>query len=116
MAIQAIPVGSTLSDGARNFASVAGNSTADITGWTLTNLSILPSANYNGSFNLTVIATAKETSTGVTSSTSKTLTVNALPATDAIVAQASSVTGIEDTAYVLKLADFKVSPTFSTHS
>lgn len=109
LAIQAIPVGATLSDGTRNFVSTTGNTTADITAWTLGNLSILPPANYNGSFDLTVVASATETSTGVSATTSKTLKVNVLPVADAVVAQASNVTGIEDTAYVFKLADFKLS-------
>ena len=38
--IEAIPVGATLSDGTNNFLSTSGTSTADVTDWDLTNLTV----------------------------------------------------------------------------
>ena len=55
-----IPVGATLSDGVNTFVSSPGNTTATITGWNLTNLSVTPPANSDQDFTLTVRATAEE--------------------------------------------------------
>ena len=71
-----IPAGATLSDGVHSFTAGAGNTSVDISGWTLANLTITPASNFTGTFNLTFAATATDTavlSTGV-SSDSKTVT------------------------------------------
>ena len=90
LSIGAIPVGATLSDGigGHSFNATAGNTTADITGWNLSTLSILPPLNFNGSFNLTVTATATDSatlSTGLdtdTASTVATIPVSVAPVFD----------------------------------
>jgi hypothetical protein len=75
LAIQALPVGSILSDGTRSFTATAGNTAATVTHWTLDNLSLLPPANYTGAFTLSVVATSTETATGAAASTVASLTV-----------------------------------------
>ena len=59
-----IPLGATLSDGANVFTATPGNTTANISGWNLTNLSVTPPANSDVDFTLTVTATATETDNG----------------------------------------------------
>jgi VCBS repeat-containing protein len=92
LSILALPVGSTLSDGTHRFTATAGATTADITGWTLDALTLLPPANFNGQIALTVEATATETANGDTATTMAPLTVTVLPVDDAPVAHADSVT------------------------
>ena len=76
LVVSAIPAGATLSDGVHSFTAGAGNTSVDISGWTLANLTITPASNFTGTFNLTFAATATDTavlSTGV-STDSKTVT------------------------------------------
>ncbi len=58
--ISDIPVGATLADGIQTFTATAGNTTVDVTSWTLSNLSVTPPAHSDVDFELTVTATAKE--------------------------------------------------------
>jgi hypothetical protein len=64
LTVSGIPVGATLSDGhGHSFLATSGNTTADLTGWTLTNLTIVdPSdvnfsltANYSGATDIIVV-------------------------------------------------------------
>ena len=76
LVVSDIPAGATLSDGVHSFTAGAGNTSVDISGWTLANLTITPASNFTGTFNLTFAATATDTavlSTGV-STDSKTVT------------------------------------------
>ncbi len=109
VSIGALPIGATLSDGTRSFTATAGNISANMTGWTLNNLSILPPLNFNGSFSLNVVASATEAGTGVTASASSALTVTVLAAVDPVSALASAVTGTEDTVYLFTMSNFKYS-------
>lgn len=86
LAIEAIPVGATLTDGVRSFTATEGSTTADLTGWSLAHLSLTAPADFNGQFQLNVVATATETSNGDTRSSSMPLTVTVLPVNDAPVA------------------------------
>jgi hypothetical protein len=79
IAVQAIPAGARLSDGTRSFTATASNTTADVTAWTLNNLSLMPPSHFTGRIDLRVVATATEIATGQTNSTSATLTVNVKP-------------------------------------
>ena len=58
--ISGVPLGVTLTDGANTFTATAGNTTLDVTHWTLSNLSVTPPADSDADFSLTVTATATE--------------------------------------------------------
>jgi len=79
--ISAIPVGATLSDGTNSFTATTGNTTADVSAWTLSLLTITPPSNSEDDFQLTVTATATETDGGDTSVKADTIevTVNGVP-------------------------------------
>ncbi len=49
VSIEALPVGSVLSDGTRSFTATEGSTTATLTGWNLALLSIKPPTGYTGS-------------------------------------------------------------------
>ena len=84
MSIEALPLGSVLSDGIRSFTSSQGNTTADITGWNLGLLSLMPPKDYNGSFSLKVVATSTETANQAQARTEALLKVDVLPINDVI--------------------------------
>src|SRR5690606_31666581 len=73
--IASLPVGSVLADGSNTFTSSSGNTVADVTGWDLTFLSLLPPAGFEGQFNLTVNAISMESSNSDTATTSMNFTV-----------------------------------------
>ena len=62
--IHALPVGAVLSDGVRSFTATAGGTSADISAWNRTNLTLIPPLNFNGTINLSVVATAIEGAAG----------------------------------------------------
>ncbi len=64
--ISGLPPGATLSDGSHTFVATAGNTTVDITGWALGDLTITPPTNSDQDFALSVTATATESANGVT--------------------------------------------------
>ena len=92
LTIEAIPVGATLSDGTRSFTATSTNRTVNITTWNLSNFSLTPPKDFNGTINLQVKATATERSNGSTASTTETLTVKVLPVNDAPIAQNATFT------------------------
>jgi len=92
LTIEAIPVGATLSDGTRSFTATSTNRTANITTWNLSNLSLTPPKDFNGTINLQVKATATERSNGSTASTTETLSVKVLPVNDAPIAKNATFT------------------------
>jgi hypothetical protein len=83
VSLEALPIGATLSDGTRSFTARSGNSTADISGWNMACLSLLPPADFNGTLNLRVVATASEKVGGSRSRTSASLVVTVLAVNDA---------------------------------
>jgi Bacterial Ig domain/RTX calcium-binding nonapeptide repeat (4 copies) len=58
--VSAIPVGATLSDGTNTFTALAGQTSVDILGWTLSGLTVRPPANSDADFTLTVTTTSQE--------------------------------------------------------
>ena len=58
-----IPVGATLSDGVNSFTASAGQTSVDISTWTLANLTITPALNFTGDFQLTFTATTTDHAT-----------------------------------------------------
>ncbi|WP_256359714.1 VCBS domain-containing protein [Stutzerimonas frequens] len=75
-----IPAGMLMSDGTHTFTASAGVSKVDIGQWDLAKLTVTPPAGYSGKFELTVSATATETSNGDNASTVLTLPVTVHPA------------------------------------
>ncbi|SFK09497.1 type I secretion C-terminal target domain (VC_A0849 subclass), partial [Stutzerimonas kunmingensis] len=70
-----IPVGMRLSDGTHTFTASADTNKVDINQWNLGKLTVTPPTGYSGKFELTVSATATETSNGDKGSTAITLPV-----------------------------------------
>ena len=85
LSISNIPVGAVVSDGAGNhtFTAMAGNTTAIITGWNLSTLTVKPPQDFNGDFTLTVTATSQEQLNNATASTVKTINIHVDPVSDA---------------------------------
>ncbi len=76
LAISAIPVGATLSDGSNTFVATTGDTEVDISGWSWSTLTITPPLDSDADFQLTVTATATEAANGDTASTMGTIDVN----------------------------------------
>jgi hypothetical protein len=72
-----IPVGATLyDDWNHSFTATAGNTSVDVTEWNSWYLKITPTEDFAGTFDLTVVATSTEATTGASASTTKVLTVH----------------------------------------
>ncbi|HEY9023675.1 MAG TPA: type I secretion C-terminal target domain-containing protein, partial [Burkholderiaceae bacterium] len=92
LAIDAIPVGATLSDGTHTFTATAGNTSATIfnednpssatggSNWDLAHLTLTPPTDFVGTAPLTITATATEIATGQTAVTHSDLPVTFVPA------------------------------------
>lgn len=93
--IEALPVGATLTDGTNSFTATVDTTSADVTGWNLSILSLVPPQDWNGSFTLKVVATATETANGNQAVTSADIAVTVLPVNDAPVA-ASAIYAMEE--------------------
>ncbi len=79
LTLGAIPVGATLSDGTRRFTATAAATTATLTAWSLSTLTITPPAGYTGSFTLNVTARATETASNGAATQTVPLTVTVVP-------------------------------------
>ncbi|VXB26791.1 hypothetical protein PSEUDO8BK_10917 [Pseudomonas sp. 8BK] len=104
--IAGLPEGAILSDGTRVFTASAGNTIADVSGWTLNNLSLTPPQNFNGTLNLSVTATATEQANGDQAIATQNLVVTVHPVNDAPSAANVALTGSEDTALSLGWGQF----------
>jgi Ca2+-binding RTX toxin-like protein len=105
--ISAIPVGSVLSDGTNTFTATSGNTSATVTNWNLANISITPPANYNGTINLTVTATATDPGgSPATASTTATLPVTVNAVNDVPSGANKTINIVEDQGYTFSTADF----------
>jgi VCBS repeat-containing protein len=91
ISIEALPVGATVTDGTRRFTATADATTADVTGWNLGNLYLIPPQHFNGSLSLRVVATATESASEATPAsqarTTADLVVTVLAVNDAPLAQ-----------------------------
>jgi Domain of unknown function (DUF4347)/Cadherin-like/Bacterial Ig domain len=94
IAVSAIPVGATLTDGANTFTASAGNQAANVTGWNLAALTVTPPANADTDFTLTLTATATEGANGNAAASIAGLAVDVLPVNDAPTAAAPAVVGV----------------------
>ena len=79
--MQDIAVGAVLSDGTHSFTAATGATTADITSWNLSQLTITP-ASGTGEMNLRVVALITETATGAVATRSLAITVNGTSASE----------------------------------
>jgi len=104
LAISAIPVGATLSDGFNSFIATAGNTAVAVTGWNLAALTIQPPLNSDVDFVLTVAATATEGANGSTATTTANLDVAVDAVADAPTLAVNPATGNEDTPIPLSIA------------
>ena len=65
LAVSGIPVGATLGDGnGHSFTATAGLTGVDVTGWTLSGLTIAPAADSEADFTLRIRATSTDSATG----------------------------------------------------
>ncbi len=104
--ISQIPEGATLTDGVNSFTATSGSTSTDISSWNLGNLSITPPANYNGTFDLKVTATATEGANGDKASTNLTLPVTVHAVNDAPTSADNTVNTNEDTPRSFTSGDF----------
>ncbi|MBB3020349.1 hypothetical protein FHR70_003430 [Microvirga lupini] len=94
-----LPEGARLSAGLNN-----GDGTWTLTPGQLTNLSLIPPANWSGTANLSVLAHARETSNGKVATTEATLKVDIEAVADVPVVGSRDVSGLEDSGIRLDLA------------
>lgn len=104
LTIGAIPVGATLTDGVNRFTATLDNATADVTGWNLGKLAIMPPKDFNGQFALKVIATTTEQSNQSKATVEADLQVTVLPVNDAPLASNVSYTLTEGGSIVIDFA------------
>ena len=76
--ISGIPAGATLSDGTNAFTATPGNTTADVSTWTLASLTVTPPGSSAPAFTLTVAATSTEAGNGDAATTTADLVVTVL--------------------------------------
>jgi surface adhesion protein len=99
--ISGIPIGATLTDGTNSFTATTGNTSINVSTWSLSTLSITPPQDFNGSFNLNVIATATEQANDSQESSSQQITVTVIPVNDAPVANNDSTDTLEGAPVVI---------------
>ena len=111
LTVGGIPVGAVLSDGKNSYTSIpTGDGKVVIDGWDLTNLTITPPADFNGSITLQVSSTSTELAGGK-ATTTESLTVNVAPVNDAPVVETAKGQGNEDTLVAVKLTGSDVDGT-----
>ena len=103
LSVSAIPIGATLSDGLASFTASAGSQTVDVTAWNLATLSVLPPAQSDADFNLTLSATSTEAANGFSATVSANLAVTVDPVADAPALVVAPAAGNEDTAIALAI-------------
>ncbi|MES2992770.1 MAG: Calx-beta domain-containing protein [Pseudomonadota bacterium] len=97
LAITNIPVGATVTDGTNSFTATLGSTTANITGWTLTTLSLTPPAGYTGNIALNYTATSTEAANGVSATSTTAVSINIVGALNAVpVSVNDTIVGIRD--------------------
>ncbi|MGY3239965.1 hypothetical protein ACVMAJ_006855 [Bradyrhizobium sp. USDA 4448] len=95
--VSAVPVGATLTDGSgHSFTATAGNTSIDLTNWSLASLAITPINDTN--FSLTFSATEKDAQGNLSTTTAATELVTVKPAAPTLSLLSPSVGGIEGSA------------------
>ncbi|WP_455914790.1 retention module-containing protein [Pseudomonas syringae] len=112
--VSGIPVGAVLTDGTHSYTSIpTGDGAVYINGWDLTNLTITPPKDFNGSINLQVSSTSTEL-TGQSATTTQSLTVNVASVNDAPVVNFDSTTYTENGAPIAIVNNFSITDVDST--
>ncbi len=101
--LEGIPVGATLSDGVNTFEATQGDTTANILGWNLNNLTITPPEHSDADFQLTLKATSTENENGDTASNQVTFNVTVEAVADAPNLEVQGANGLEDTPIPLNI-------------
>ncbi|WP_439889337.1 VCBS domain-containing protein [Pseudomonas sp. MBLB4123] len=106
VAIGNIPVGAILTDGSNSFTASVGLTSVDVSTWNLKSLSIKPPQDFNGSFELSITATATERATGDQDSSTTNLPVTVYSVNDApINSVPAAQSTLEDTSRVFSSAN-----------
>ncbi len=92
-----------MSDGTNSFTATTGNTTADITGWTLSSLTITPPADSDADFTLTIIATSIEAENNDLAVRTAELPVTVAAIADAPTLDIVDATGNQDAAIALSI-------------
>jgi hypothetical protein len=104
-----IPVGATLADQqGHSFTATAGNTTADVSGWSGYGVYITPPQDFEGDFTMTARGVSTEQANGDQAIRELPVTVHVLHANRAPQAVDSTIMGAEDTPYVFTWADFHI--------
>ncbi|MGA3682251.1 retention module-containing protein [Pseudomonas graminis] len=112
--VSGIPVGAVLTDGTHSYTSIpTGDGAVYINGWDLTNLTITPPKDFNGSINLQVSSTSTEI-TGQSATTTVPLTVTVGPVNDAPVVNFDSTSYTENGAPIAIVNNLSISDVDST--
>ncbi len=112
--VSGIPVGAVLTDGTHSYTSIpTGDGAVYINGWDLTNLTITPPKDFNGSINLQVSSTSTEI-TGQSATTTVPLTVTVGPVNDAPVVNFDGTSYTENGAPVAIVNNFSITDVDST--
>ncbi|HZV61590.1 MAG TPA: tandem-95 repeat protein [Methylophilaceae bacterium] len=110
--ISGIPIGAVLTDGTNTFTATSGNTNVNVSAWNLSGVSITPPANFNGTINLTVTATATDVGgSPATASTSATLPITVTSVNDAPSGANKTINIVEDQGYTFSTSDFGFSDT-----
>jgi len=104
LTIGAIPVGAMLSDGTHSFTATLDHAVADVTGWNLNKLTMLPPQDFNGQFVLKLVATSTEQSNRSQASSEADLLVTVLAVNDAPLAAGASYTLSEGGSVIIDFA------------
>ncbi|MDZ7904835.1 MAG: Ig-like domain-containing protein [Cypionkella sp.] len=83
-------VGTVLSDGTNSFTATAGTPSVNITGWSLSTLTMKAPANFSGTYGLTLELTSKENATNELATTTTTLSIPIAAVNDVPVAVADT--------------------------
>ena len=104
LTIEDVPAGATLTDGVNTFTASGANTTADITGWDLGNLTVQAPPDSDADFTLQVVSTTTESANGDTAETRADIDVTITAVTDDVGFSATDGVGNEDTAISFSIA------------
>ena len=78
LSVDDIPVGAVLSDGTNSFTATIGNTSVDVSSWDLNSMTVTPTTDFTGQFEMMVTATAVEALNSHSESISEALTVTVI--------------------------------------
>lgn len=114
LVVSDIPVGATLSDGTglpgHSFTATADNTSYDVASWNLSNLNITPSAEFEGSFTLTIAATEHDSEGDISATVMATQVVTVAPVAEPPTASAPATLTLSEDATGVAVAGVSVGP------